>query len=93
MQEPIIEVAFVFVAIFEGDGARAIEALSIDFGVLGRYRNRTMPIRVQYFGELDGQHHFMVHLIERWGLRCYIYETCNLNVRPCPLFYYLRLGE
>ena len=53
-QKSIKKVAFVGIAIFEGNFAVSIETFSIDFAILWWGGYFAFPIFVQYFGEFDG---------------------------------------
>ena len=61
VQKSVIKLPFVFIPVLEGNFCRTIEALTVDFAVLGGSGDLSFPILVEYLCELDGEHHAIAH--------------------------------
>ena len=60
-QQSIEEVPLISISIFKGNFSRSIETLTINFAILRRGSNFSLPFFVEYFCQLDWQHHAIAH--------------------------------
>jgi hypothetical protein len=68
IQQSIVEISLVPIAVLEGDLAWPVEALPIDLAVLRTGGDLALPIVVEDLGELDGQHHPVIHPLQLYKI-------------------------
>lgn len=68
VEQPIVEISLVSIAVLEGDLPWAVEALPVDLAVLRTGRDLALPVIVEDLGELDGQHHPVVHPLQLYKI-------------------------
>lgn len=75
IEQSIVEFSLVSISVLEGDLAWSVETLPVDLTVLRASGDLALPVVVENLGELDGQHHAVVHplqlykiIIERKGI-------------------------
>lgn len=68
VKESIVEISLVPIAVLEGDLAWTVEALPVDLAVLRTGGDLALPVVVEDLGELDGQHHSVVHPLQLYKI-------------------------
>lgn len=64
IEQPIVKLSFVSISILEGNFSWPIQALSIDLAILRTGGDLPFPILVEDLGELNGEHHAIIHIID-----------------------------